>query len=82
MNHFSPFLNKYFEKRKIIRKGAYDDRYQSSSVRTLGWSLLTGLKIKSSKTEALHLVVATVLVTAVGLSLGSFRHISWQFLPY
>ena len=26
--------------------------YQSSSGRTLGWSLLTGLKIKSSKTEA------------------------------
>ena len=80
MNHFCPFLNKYTEKRKLIREGIYDDSYQSSSGRTLGRSLLTGLKIKSSKTEALHLVVATLLVTAVGLSLSNYRHISWQFL--
>src|SRR6185436_20580137 len=36
------------------------------------------IRIKSSKTELLHLGIATLLVTAVGLSL--YRHISWQFI--
>src|SRR5215210_8267521 len=35
---------------------------------------------RSSKTELLHLSVATFLVTAVGLSLNNYRYISWQFL--
>ncbi|MGA9151903.1 MAG: hypothetical protein WBZ36_15095 [Candidatus Nitrosopolaris sp.] len=38
------------------------------------------IRIKSSKTELLHLFVATLLVTAVGLSFNHYRHISWQFL--
>jgi Zn-dependent protease len=38
------------------------------------------LRIKSSKTELLHLTIATLLVTAVGLSLNGYRYISWQFL--
>ena len=37
-------------------------------------------KIKSSKTELLHLSIATVLVTCVGLSLNQYRTFSWQFL--
>ena len=38
------------------------------------------IRIKSSKTELLHLTIATLLVTAVGLSLNGYRHFSWQFL--
>jgi len=45
------------------------------------------LKIKFSKLEILHLAIATILVTAVGLSLENsslslynYRNISWQFL--
>lgn len=43
-------------------------------------SLLRTIKIKSSKTELIHLTVATALITAVGLSLNDYRYISWQFL--
>jgi Zn-dependent protease len=63
-----------------MRKGVYDDSYQSSFGKSIGRSLLRAIKIKSSKTELLHLVVATLLVTAVGLSLNDYRRISWQFL--
>ncbi len=38
------------------------------------------LRIKSSKTELLHLIVATLLVIGVGLSLNGYRNVSWQFL--
>src|SRR5437867_8882804 len=45
------------------------------------------LKIKFSKLEILHLAIATILVTAVGLSLENsslslynYRDISWEFL--
>ena len=38
------------------------------------------LKIKSSKTELLHLAVATLLVMGVGLSLNGYRYFSWQFI--
>ncbi len=34
------------------------------------------IRIKSSKTEMLHLFVATLLVTGVGLSFNHYRHIS------
>jgi Zn-dependent protease len=43
-------------------------------------SLLKAMKIKSSKTELLHLSIATLLVMAVGLSFNHYRYISWQFL--
>jgi Zn-dependent protease len=46
--------------------------YKTISARTL--------KIKSSKTELLHLAVATLLVMAVGLSLNGYRYFSWQFI--
>ena len=38
------------------------------------------LRIKSSKTELLHLTIATLLVIGVGLSLNGYRYVSWQFL--
>jgi Zn-dependent protease len=43
-------------------------------------SLLRTIKIQSSKTELLHLSIATLLIIAVGLSFRSYRNISWQFL--
>ena len=43
-------------------------------------SLLRTIKIQSSKTEVLHLSIATLLIIAVGLSFRSYRHISWEFL--
>jgi Zn-dependent protease len=46
--------------------------YKTLSARTF--------KIKSSKTELLHLAVATLLVMGVGLSLNGYEYISWQFL--
>lgn len=80
INHSCPFLNKYTEKRRLMREGVYDDSYESSFGKSIGRSLLRAIKIKSSKTELLHLIVATLLVTAVGLSLNDYRRISWQFL--
>jgi Zn-dependent protease len=45
-------------------------------------SILASLivKIKFSKRELLHLSIATILVTAVGLSLTRYRDVSWEFL--
>lgn len=38
------------------------------------------LRIRTSKTELLHLTIATLLVIGVGLSLNGYRSVSWQFL--
>ncbi|MGB6628459.1 MAG: AN1-type zinc finger domain-containing protein [Nitrososphaeraceae archaeon] len=85
INHSCPFLDKYTQKKDLMMRGNYNTSSSSSvssasvSNSPLG-SLLRALKIKTSKTELLHLSVATLLITAVGLSLNSYRHISWQFL--
>jgi Zn-dependent protease len=47
---------------------------------SLSQILSSTMRIKTSKTELLHLTIATILVTAVGLSLNGYRHFSWQFL--
>jgi Zn-dependent protease len=58
-----------------------DGNYGSVPVsNNIGRALLRAIRIKSSKTEVLHLFVATLLVTGVGLSFNHYRHISWQFL--
>lgn len=62
-----------------MREGSYDNGY-SSFGNNIGGSLLRAIKIKSSKTELLHLAVAAILVTAVGLSLNGYHHFSWQFI--
>jgi Zn-dependent protease len=78
INHSCPFIDKYTEKRKDIHLGkAYDVGNGSSSILN---SISRAIRIKSSKTELLHLSVAALLVTAVGLSLNNYRYISWQFL--
>lgn len=78
VNHSCPYLNIYDTKR---RKMPLDGDHTLGKGRN---SLLSGLprvlKIKTSKTELLHLLVATLLVTGVGLSLNGYRFISWQFL--
>lgn len=79
-NHFCPFINSYTEKRRLMREGMYNEGDQSHIGRNIGRQLLNALKMKSSKTELLHLLIATILVTGVGLSLNGYRHFSWQFL--
>ena len=76
VNHSCPFLGKYTTKRRdmLLGNGSFGS----------GLSLLDIfggiLKIKSSKVELLHLSIATLLITAVGLSLNGYRYVSWQFL--
>jgi len=61
--------------------GNYDSSVSVSSFsNNIGRALLRAIRIKSSKTELLHLFVATLLVTGVGLSFNHYRYISWQFL--
>ena len=69
VNHSCPNLNIYDAKRKkMLIDGSRSSVYSKI------------IRIKSSKTELLHLTIATLLVTAVGLSLNGYRYISWQFL--
>jgi Zn-dependent protease len=62
-----------------MMQGKYDDSpatFGNSIVR----SLRRAIKIKSSRTELLHLSIATLLITCVGLSFNHYRYVSWQFL--
>ena len=49
----------------------FDGSVPVSFSNNIGRALLRAIRIKSSKTELLHLFVATLLVTGVGLS---FNH--------
>lgn len=74
INHSCPFVDSYTEKGRV----AHDkDTGSYANVRT---SLQNAIKIKSSKTEIIHLSIATILVTAVGMSLNGYKHLSWQFI--
>lgn len=78
INHSCPFIDEYTEKRKNVFVGnGHNVGNGSSSILN---SIARVIRIKSSKTELLHLSVAALLVTAVGLSLNNYRYISWQFL--
>ena len=76
VNHSCPFLGKYTTKRRdmFIGSGSFANRLSLSD------TFAGILKIKSSKVELLHLSIATLLITAVGLSLNGYRYVSWQFL--
>lgn len=76
INHSCPFINDYKKKRQNLLHGAQN----YSGNKSFLYLLLRILRIKTSKTELLHLGIATILVTAVGLSLNGYRHFSWQFL--
>ena len=80
INHSCQFMDKYAEKRRLMVQRNHGGSVPPPIGNNLLRSLLRGIRIKSSKTEILHLFIATLLVTAVGLSLNSYRHISWQFL--
>lgn len=75
-------MDRYVEKKRFMVEGNYGDSGSalSSTSNSLLGSLLRVVKIKSSRTELLHLSVATLLIIAVGLSFNSYRHVSWQFL--
>jgi Zn-dependent protease len=76
INHSCPFVNAYNKKRQDMLHN--NQNYRSNT--SFSQLLLRVLHIKTSKTELLHLTIATLLVTAVGLSLNGYRHFSWQFL--
>ena len=76
INHSCPFVNVYKKKRQDMLHG--NKNYSSNA--SLSQIFSNIVRIKTSKTELLHLTIATLLVTAVGLSLNGYRHFSWQFL--
>ena len=69
MNHSCVSLKEYVDKKNMM----YGDAKNSSLKNAF-------LKIKFSKIEILHLLVATILVTAVGLSLNNYKRIALEFL--
>ena len=76
INHSCPFVNSYNKKRQDMLHN--NQNYNSNT--SFSQLLSRIIRIKTSKTELLHLTIATLLVTAVGLSLNGYRHFSWQFL--
>ncbi|HEX5921023.1 MAG TPA: M50 family metallopeptidase, partial [Nitrososphaeraceae archaeon] len=62
-------MKEYVDKKNIM----YDHTKKSNLKREI-------LKIKFSKIEILHLLIATILVTAVGLSLDNYRRVALEFL--
>lgn len=77
MIHSCAFLEIYTKKNN-------DTKFTNNNVSNNDTSLVRVLgrmfRIKTSKTELLHLSVATMLVTCVGLSLNQYRTFTWQFL--
>jgi Zn-dependent protease len=69
MNHSCVFIKEYVDKKNMVHNNT-----KNSSLK------IAILKIKFSKIEILHLLVATILVTAVGLSLNNYRRIALEFL--
>jgi Zn-dependent protease len=80
VNHSCPFLDAYSEKRRNMLVGNNSQNYGLKGSSSFFKTLSRVLTIKSSRTELIHLSIATILVTGVGLSLSGYRFISWQFL--
>ncbi|MGN6350985.1 MAG: AN1-type zinc finger domain-containing protein [Candidatus Nitrosocosmicus sp.] len=76
INHSCPLINEYNKKRQNVIRG--NQNYNGNI--SFFYILSRIFRVKTSKTELLHLSIATILVTAVGLSLNGYRHFSWQFL--
>lgn len=74
------FLETYDKKKKDILIGNDSQKYGFQSSSSFFKTFLRVIAIKPSRTELFHLSLATILVTAVGLSLSGYRYISWQFL--
>lgn len=69
MNHSCVSIKEYVDKKNMVHNNT-----KNSSLK------IAILKIKFSKIEIFHLLVATILVTAVGLSLNNYRRIALEFL--
>ncbi len=69
---------------EVYNKKNHDAKFANHYVSNFNPSPMNILRrifgIKSSRTELLHLSIATVLVTCVGLSLNQYRTFSWHFL--
>ncbi len=69
INHSCVSMKEYVDKKNIM----FDNTKNSNLKMPI-------LKIKFSKIEILHLLIATILVTAVGLSLDNYRRVALEFL--
>lgn len=77
LHHSCLFLYSYNKRTKgTLFNDKRDNKSDLSGLRNIG----NILNIKTSKTELIHLSVATALVICVGLSLNNYRYFSWQFL--
>ncbi|VFJ14988.1 AN1-type zinc finger domain-containing protein [Candidatus Nitrosocosmicus franklandus] len=75
--HSCPFLELY---NRNSHNAKFAQNYHSGSSGSWFNIFQRIFWLKSSRTELLHLSIATVLVTCVGLSLNQYRTFSWQFL--
>jgi Zn-dependent protease len=72
-----PFVDSYRKKAKDYKFGySQSNKFYNNPME----KLRSIFYIKTSRTEILHLALATLLVTCVGLSLNHYRTFSWQFL--
>lgn len=67
-NHQCPF---YSKDENIYSRSTKESRLPN---------IINNIKIQTSKKEIFHLIIATILVTLVGLSLNGYRYISFEFL--
>jgi len=74
INHDCIGINQYLENRK--KSWSYDSVHKNSSFH----SITQIINLRFSKTEIKHLLIATFLVTLVGMSLNNYRYISIEFL--
>lgn len=77
ISHFCPFVDTYRLKANQYKFGNDKNSFKDNNVIRIIRNLFN---LKTSKTEILHLSLATLLVTFVGLSLNNYRTFSWQFL--
>jgi Zn-dependent protease len=75
--HSCPFLELYNKRIQDVKLA-----HNTNSSSHGSWIVVVQriFSLKSSRTELLHLTIATALVTCVGLSLNQYRTFSWQFL--
>ena len=74
INHECIGINQYLENRK--KSISYDRLHKNNPYH----SITQILHLHFSKTEIKHLLIATFLVTLVGMSLNNYRYISIEFL--
>jgi Zn-dependent protease len=73
-NHLCTAIDQYLEKRKRAIS------YNNFSKNNLIYNITKTINIHFSRTEIKHLLIATFLVSLVGMSLNNYRYISIEFL--